>query len=496
MDAAGVSPNAVRYNDWREACVPDMSTFEPSIPLSVIVPYYDAPSALARTLAALERQSYPRELFEVVVVDDGSPAPLTTPSTTVDVVVVHQEDRGFGLARARNNGARSAAHEILVFLDCDMMAGSDHLLAHARWHHSISDALTLGLHSYADATHLSPDEVRSHRGPLGSLFRSGAIDPPWNRRHLVRTQDLTTRHDDLFRMVQGGNFGIRKEFYQAIGGSNESFTSYGGEDTEMAYRAYASGGLLVPLREASAWHQGRWADNRISKRQALAAQRDRLASLIPIPEFRGPALGRIYDVPRHIVTLEAGDQPTDQLVEAVQLLLSDTEGDLVIRIEAGEGGVDEPAVSLLESRFGSDPRVRVAPTRTGLEEYPTSPLHLRMAATGKVLGAFHELQRRVGDRAAVTITWGSGEYATIERSWALHRACRTGRPLDTFGDVATCRLRTAPSAKVRRPMRWPRHGSGFDRVLAELRRVRGLRSAWYFLRWLGAAVRWRFGRRM
>ena len=154
MDAAGVSPNAVRYNDWREASVPDRSTFEPSVPLSVIVPYYDAPSALARTLAALERQNYPRELFEVVVVDDGSPTPLTSPSTALDVVVVRQEDCGFGLARARNNGARAAAHEILVFLDCDMMAESDHLLAHARWHHSISDALTLGLHSYADATHL------------------------------------------------------------------------------------------------------------------------------------------------------------------------------------------------------------------------------------------------------------------------------------------------------------------------------------------------------
>lgn len=497
MDAAYVSPNAVRYNDWREASVPDVSTFNPSVPLSVIVPYYDAPSALARTLAALERQNYPRELFEVVIVDDGSPTPLTSPSTTLDVVVVRQEDWGFGLARARNNGATAASHEILIFLDCDMMAESDYLLAHARWHHCISDALTLGLHSYADATHLSPDGVRNHRGPLGSLFESGETDPPWNRRHLIRTEDLTTKHDDLFRMVQGGNFGIRKEFYQVIGGSNESFTSYGGEDTEMAYRAYASGGLLVPLREASAWHQGRWAENRVSKRKALAAQRDRLANFVPVPGFRSPTLGRIYDVPRHIVTVEMGDQPTDRIVEAVQLLLSDPEGDLVIRIEAGEGGVfDERAVSLLHSRFGSDPRVRVAPTRTGLEEYPMSPFHVRMAATRTVLGAFQQLQRRVVDRVAVTIAWGSGEYATIERAWGLHRACRTGLPLDTFGDVATFRLRNAPVAKAKRPKRWPRHGSGFDRVLAELWRVRGLRSAWHFLRWLEAAVRWRFGRRM
>ena len=238
MGHLGISPNAVRYNDWRDVRVPDAFAFEPSVPLSVIVPYYDAPLPLARTLAALERQTYPRELFEVVIVDDGSPTPLTPPPTPLDVVLIRQQDRGFGLARARNRGAKEASHGILVFLDCDMMAESGYLMAHARWHHRISDALTLGLHSYADTTGLSPKAIRSHRGPLRSLFEPDAIDPPWNRRHLVRTQDLTTKHDDLFRMVQGGNFGIGKEFYEMIGGCDESFTSYGGEDTEMAYRAY------------------------------------------------------------------------------------------------------------------------------------------------------------------------------------------------------------------------------------------------------------------
>ena len=138
-------PAGVRYNDWRQVDLPSAGRFESVLPVSVIVPCFEAPEALALTLAGLEGQSYPRELFEVVIVDDGSRCPLSVPhSTPLDVRVVRQERRGFGLARARNTGARAAAHGILVFLDSDIVAEAEMLAAHARWHHAISDALTLG----------------------------------------------------------------------------------------------------------------------------------------------------------------------------------------------------------------------------------------------------------------------------------------------------------------------------------------------------------------
>ena len=69
--------------------------FVPERPVSVIVPYYAQPEELGRALAALEGQTYPRELFEVVV-DDGSPEPLArSRETPLDVKVVRQEDLGF-----------------------------------------------------------------------------------------------------------------------------------------------------------------------------------------------------------------------------------------------------------------------------------------------------------------------------------------------------------------------------------------------------------------
>ena len=44
--------------------------------MSVIVPCYQQPEALALTLAGLETQRFPRWMFEVVVVDDGSTPPI------------------------------------------------------------------------------------------------------------------------------------------------------------------------------------------------------------------------------------------------------------------------------------------------------------------------------------------------------------------------------------------------------------------------------------
>ena len=96
------APALVPYNDWREVPVAPLATFAPSLPVSVVIPSYRTPAeTLARTLAGLESQTYPRHLFEVVIVDDGNEPPLALPSTSLDVKVVRQDRRGFGRSRAR-----------------------------------------------------------------------------------------------------------------------------------------------------------------------------------------------------------------------------------------------------------------------------------------------------------------------------------------------------------------------------------------------------------
>ena len=271
--AAAPPKASVRHNDWRSVAAPDAAAFTPALPVSVIVPCYQAPGALALTLAGLERQDWPGELLEVVVVDDGSEPPLAPrASSSLALRVVRRERDGFGLARARNAGVRAAAGDILVFLDGDVIAEAGLVRAHARWHHAVGDALSVGFCNYVSAAGLDAAAVRGRRGSLAELFAGRAFDPPWLERHMARTAELTSRHPDLFRAVTGHNMGISRAFFEEVGGFGESFTRYGGEDTEFAYRAQVRGALLTPVRDALGWHQGRWAQGREEKRRDMARQ--------------------------------------------------------------------------------------------------------------------------------------------------------------------------------------------------------------------------------
>jgi glycosyltransferase involved in cell wall biosynthesis len=89
--------------------------------VSVIIPTFNRKDSLLRTLEILGRQTYPAEMFEVIVVDDGGtdgtkdvkaqPFPFT-------LHYVRQTNQG--AAVARNTGAHLAQGEVLVFLDDDI----------------------------------------------------------------------------------------------------------------------------------------------------------------------------------------------------------------------------------------------------------------------------------------------------------------------------------------------------------------------------------------
>ena len=499
-------PAAVRYNDWPGVPLPEASEFRPARPVSVVIPTYRASAALALTLAGLERQDWPGELLEVVVVDDGSDPPVQPPPSPLNLRVVRQRRRGFGLARARNTGARAAAHDILVFLDGDVIAEAGLIRAHARWHHAVGDALTQGFCAYVSPAGLSAEVLRAHPGALQTLFDAQASDPPWIERHMARTGDLTSRHTDLFRAVTGHNLAISRALFEEAGGFDESFNRYGGEDTEFAYRVHNRGGLLVPVREAFAWHQGRWLDGRQAKRRDMQRQAGKLADLIAEPAFRPHASTRSYTVPRVIVTLVAEPEPVERIVESANALLADPGGDLAVRIDISPSRHADR--TRLQRRYRHEPRLHVGAGASMLDAFPASPLHVIVpAAVTLAPAALERLESALGDAvtAGVDVNGGAGRI-TITRAWALHRARRTGGTSADYGDARTLParlLRPARKAAARKVAvrRAAVRGIGAPwtavrrtavvRVWAEARHVRGPRTAWRFLRWLLVGVRWR-----
>ena len=495
--AAMTPPSAaVRYNDWRQIAVAPAEAFVPELPASVILACYAEQGKLDKLLAALEGQTYPRNLFEVIVVDDGSQPPLELPrSTPLDVRVVRQVRRGFGGERARNTGLRAAAHDVLLFLDGDMLPEAGWLAAHARWHHAAGDLLTLGPRAGIEVDDLDARAVRERPGTLRELFAGRPTDPEtWVQNHLDRTRGLTSRDDTPFLVMVGANFGIGRALYELAGGIDESFTGWGLADTELAWRVYTRGGVFVPVPEAFAWHQGRLDEGGAPKRRSHRRQRVKAAHLIAHEALRDARPGCVFTVPRYVVTVDAAALPAERVAETVETILADRAYDLVVRIElpAGDGRRE-----WLDDRFGPDPRVRVGPAPAALDEFPAAPFHVAVPAGIRLArGVVHRLRLQLGPAVSAAAALPDGSRVEMVRAWALHRARRTGgRPAD-FGEAAAVsprHLRIAPPPGAAGRLVRDRAGRVYRRLrpaLSRLGRIRTLRQAGWFLEWLAGVARW------
>ena len=497
-------PAAVRGNDWRSLDVATVDAFEPVLPVTVVIPYFEAPEALALTLAGLERQTYPRELFDVIVVDDGSSEPLRLDeSAPLRVKVIHQPDRGFGAARARNNGAKAASGDILLFLDCDMVPEAGWLEAHARWHHAASDVLTLGFRKHVEVDGITPEAVLARAGSLAELFAGRpAEEPQWIEDRMARTDLLTSGDENIFRAVTSGNLGVSGDFFAAAGGFDESFNQWGAEDQEFGYRAFALGAVLAPDRDALCWHQGPGARISDDERLSLAHMQGKLMNLIPHGRPREATDGRSFSVPRFAVSVTASGADQQETLKTVEQVLASKTGDLVAWVEEHPGS----GLEWLHNHLDPDHRVRFGAVGGAAAAFRSARFHVTVPA-GAPVGPLMvgRLRTRLGPAAAGRARLGSGHRVTITRSWALQRALRCGGRVEDVGEVIDIdgwALEAAPrppdepiSGQDRTSRAAPVRSAGatlmrYGRaLLGRAVRIRNPKDAWRLVSWIVGAVR-------
>ncbi len=94
-----------------------------SLELSIIIPTYNRPETLRRTLDCLASAARQGESFEVIIVDDGSTEPLRLDEHPYRITLLHQNRQG--PTQARNLGAQHSQGQVLVFLDDDICPRPD-----------------------------------------------------------------------------------------------------------------------------------------------------------------------------------------------------------------------------------------------------------------------------------------------------------------------------------------------------------------------------------
>ena len=102
--------------------------------VSILITTYNQEEQLRKQLLALCQQSYDPNSIEVIIADDGSRRGsgscmdiVAKANLPFDVKYVWQPDKGFRLAKARNEAIKRASHETIISLDADMIPAHDYV---------------------------------------------------------------------------------------------------------------------------------------------------------------------------------------------------------------------------------------------------------------------------------------------------------------------------------------------------------------------------------
>lgn len=230
---------------------------------SLVITTYNRPDALLLCLESVLVQSHMPD--EIIIADDGSTRETSEMLQTfrdrcpVPLIHVWQQDRGFRVARSRNNGLAVSHGTYIIGVDGD-------LVLHR---HFVADHLALarqGFYLKGGRCKLTQQRTQqlceAEEVPRFSLFARGVSR---KRENMLHIPTLARWLAPRYRRNKAGVLGCNESFFRAdcvaINGYDESYDGWGGEDYDFIMCLKRSGIKKRHLKFAGLtlhlWHNER-----------------------------------------------------------------------------------------------------------------------------------------------------------------------------------------------------------------------------------------------
>lgn len=203
--------------------------------ISVVIPTFARPDQLTACLDAVAELDYPRDRFEVIVVDDGSPMPMETVTSPfhADLRLRLLRQPNQGPSAARNRGARHAAGEFLAFTD-------DDCAPRPGWLRGLAEALVAG-----------PDRLVG--GKVINFVANHACSEASQAINDFRYDDF--EEDRWMPFLTSNNIAMAAARFQETGGFDVSNPFAAFEDRDLCDRWRARGWPLFYAGSAEILHR-------------------------------------------------------------------------------------------------------------------------------------------------------------------------------------------------------------------------------------------------
>ena len=227
--------------------------------LSVVIPTYGKPTTLPLVIGRLEGQTLPRDRFEVLVIDDGSPDDTSErlralqAATPLALRCLSQENRG--VSATRNRGASEARSPIVLLIQDDILAAPDLLERHLEGHRQYPETTAAVVGRVTWPPDWSVDHFMEWLDNGGPQFRY----------HQVRGQTTVT-----YKHVYTCNVSFKRQ--ALLDNPFDEQIVYGFEDIELAWRLQGRGFSFHFDEQALGYHHHRRSFEDFRRRQFKAGQ--------------------------------------------------------------------------------------------------------------------------------------------------------------------------------------------------------------------------------